>query len=594
MERTEIRKHNPEFTDEIADAVDALHRGRQVLAQRALARAVLADPENATAWYWLGRSLEDESRRAACMARVRRLDRARALAVGETPPAPSSPSGEPSLPPTRSMPARRTRWTVAVALLIVALACLAAPLLRWQPLQARAAEGEALEASGTIHAPAIELASEYGGRIDAILAAGGKRVEAGQVLVRLATDLLDAQIEAAQAAVELAEAGLAQARAGPRPGQIAVAEAQLAMAEAGRVAAAQAVSDTAMLVAHPQEVDLQIAVTRAQAQAAEHNLAQALALKDAAEIGKDRFYEAQSALRAAGGPGDRRVRARIAEGPPADIMARLPEGIHNQLPPSPGDGTIRIQDYEIEVHGPIWTLYRWVTVNVNLPFEAHLAPNAWWQAWVGVNAASAEAAGLAASLGTLYDQREHPQESVARADQAAAALAQAEAQLATAQAQLDGLRAGTALEQVRVLEAKAGQARAALDALRTQREQMVLTAPEDGMVVSLAAHEGEIAAAGAPLLTLAQLDRVQLTVYIPETELGRVRIGQLVRVHVPGSAAGAYTGTVVHIADRAEFTPRNVSTKEERANLVFAVEIDLPNGDRALKPGMPADAVFGP
>ena len=54
-----------------------------------------------------------------------------------------------------------------------------------------------------------------------------------------------------------------------------------------------------------------------------------------------------------------------------------------------------------------------------------------------------------------------------------------------------------------------------------------------------------------------------------------------------------FTGQVSHIADRAEFTPRNVATREERVNLVFAVEIQLPNDDGALKPGMPADAYLG-
>ncbi|HUT20047.1 MAG TPA: efflux RND transporter periplasmic adaptor subunit [Anaerolineae bacterium] len=594
MERTEIRKRNPEFTGQVADGIDALRAGRRAEAQRTLARAVRADTENATAWYWLGRSLDDEGERAECMDRVRRLDRARPRGVQEPPPGPPALPCQPSVPLGRRRLTRRGRWAAALALLVVAITCLAAPLLRWQPTQARAAGHEPLEASGTIHAPEIELASEYGGRIDAILFRSGENVEAGQVLVRLATDLLDAQIEAARAAVDLAGAGLAQARAGARPGQIAVAEAQLAKAEAARVVAAQAVSDTAMLVAHPQEVDLQIAVTQAQARAAEHKLAHALALKDAAEIGKDRFYEAQSALREAGGPGDRRIRAKIAEGSFDEIVARLPPEMRDRLPSPPGDGTIQIQDFEIEVRGTTYALYRWVTVNINLPFEAHLAPNVWWQAWVGVNAASAEVEGLAASLGTLYDQRSHPQDSLARADQAAATLTQAEAQLAAAQAQLDGLRAGAMPEQIGVLEAKVEQARAALDALLTQREQMTLTAPSDGIVVSLAAHEGEIAAPGAPLLTLAHLDRVVLTVYVPETELGQIGVGQAVHVHVDSFPERIYEGTVLHIAHRAEFTPRNVSTKEERANLVFAVEIDLPNEERTLKPGMPADAAFGP
>jgi HlyD family secretion protein len=102
-----------------------------------------------------------------------------------------------------------------------------------------------------------------------------------------------------------------------------------------------------------------------------------------------------------------------------------------------------------------------------------------------------------------------------------------------------------------------------------------------------------VSAQGAPLLTLAYLDRVQLTVYVPETMLGQIGVGEAVRVHVDSFPDQVYEGTVSRIADSAEFTPRNVSTQEERSNLVFAVEIDLPNADRTLKPGMPADATFG-
>ena len=80
---------------------------------------------------------------------------------------------------------------------------------------------------------------------------------------------------------------------------------------------------------------------------------------------------------------------------------------------------------------------------------------------------------------------------------------------------------------------------------------------------------------------------------MPETRVGQVTLGQMVRVTVDSFPGRAFEGTVVHIADSAEFTPRNVATKEERVNLVFGVEIDLENEDGALKPGMPADAQFG-
>jgi len=85
-----------------------------------------------------------------------------------------------------------------------------------------------------------------------------------------------------------------------------------------------------------------------------------------------------------------------------------------------------------------------------------------------------------------------------------------------------------------------------------------------------------------------------LTVYVPETRLGEVWLDQIVAVRVDSFAGREFTGTVSHISDTAEFTPRNVATVEERQNLVFAVDIRLDNADGDLKPGMPADVVFSP
>jgi HlyD family secretion protein len=149
-------------------------------------------------------------------------------------------------------------------------------------------------------------------------------------------------------------------------------------------------------------------------------------------------------------------------------------------------------------------------------------------------------------------------------------------------------------EQIHALEARVDQANATLEALRIQRAQLELAAPIDGMVVALSAHTGEIAAKGAALATLADLSVVQLDVYLPEEHIGRVALGDRVQVTVDSFPDRVFEGTVTHIADTAEFTPRNVATKEERVNLVFAVQIALANDDGALKPGMPADAVIGP
>jgi multidrug resistance efflux pump len=125
-----------------------------------------------------------------------------------------------------------------------------------------------------------------------------------------------------------------------------------------------------------------------------------------------------------------------------------------------------------------------------------------------------------------------------------------------------------------------------------QISKLRLLAPRDGIVTERVADPGELAAPGATLLTLANLDQVTLTVYVPDMQMGRVHLGQEADVSVDAYPGETFKGTVTYIAAQAEFTPKNVQTKEERANLVFAVKITLANADHRLKPGMPADATL--
>lgn len=400
-----------------------------------------------------------------------------------------------------------------------------------------------IQASGFIEAEEVAIAPELGGRVVELLVEEGDEVEAGQVLARLDGTLLEAKIAAAQAELEVAQAQLAQVRAGARAEKLRQAEAQLAQAEAARDGAYQAWQDALALRDNPQELDAQIAQARARVAAAEAALARAVALKDAAEIGNDAFYDAQEALEEA---------RRQAEQIPEPFRPRLPV----------------------------------------LPLEAHLAPNAYWKAWVGVNAAQATLDGARAALADLYRLRNDPQQINAQVNAAEAQYRAAEAAVQMAQAQLEALRAGATAEEIAVVEARVKQAQAALDALLVLRDKLVLTAPVGGLVLETAIRPGELAAPGATLLTLGDLDEVTLTVYVPENRLGQVSIGQQVEVRVDSFPGRVFTGTVVAIASEAEFTPRNVQTQEERVNMVFAVDVRIPNADHALKPGLPADATF--
>ena len=141
-------------------------------------------------------------------------------------------------------------------------------------------------------------------------------------------------------------------------------------------------------------------------------------------------------------------------------------------------------------------------------------------------------------------------------------------------------------------EAQVRQAEAAVRLVDAQIAQLTLTAPMDGVVTIRSGQAGETAIAGAPLLTIANLDEVTLVIYVPENRVGQVRLGQEVEVRVDSFPERAFVGHVANIAGEAEFTPRNVQTQEERVNLVFAVKVRLPNPDHALKPGMPADATI--
>jgi multidrug efflux pump subunit AcrA (membrane-fusion protein) len=209
-----------------------------------------------------------------------------------------------------------------------------------------------------------------------------------------------------------------------------------------------------------------------------------------------------------------------------------------------------------------------------------------------VEAAQANKAGAAKTLAGLRALRDNPLAILSQVHQAEAQHDLAVQGVRVANAKLDELQAGPSPEAVAVAEAQVAQARAAVGALQTQIDMLSLESPIDGMVASRSAHPGEAAIAGATLLTIANLDEVDLTIYVPEDELGRVYIGQEVAVEVDSYPGRVFGGTVSYISQEAEFTPRNVQTEKERVNMVFAVRVRLPNPGHLLKPGMPADALL--
>jgi HlyD family secretion protein len=170
-------------------------------------------------------------------------------------------------------------------------------------------------------------------------------------------------------------------------------------------------------------------------------------------------------------------------------------------------------------------------------------------------------------------------------DASAAAVREAEQRLKL-------LKAGPRPDAVRQAKARVDVSAAGLASAETRLAQATLAAPMAGLVLAKHAEPGEMLSPGAPVVTVAKMDEVWLRGYIPETEVGRVAIGQKARVTADAWPGRILEGRVSFISPEAEFTPKNVQTEKERVKLVYRIKITLPNPKGELKPGMPVDAVI--
>jgi multidrug resistance efflux pump len=136
------------------------------------------------------------------------------------------------------------------------------------------------------------------------------------------------------------------------------------------------------------------------------------------------------------------------------------------------------------------------------------------------------------------------------------------------------------------------QAQANLDLIDTQVAKLNVYAPINGVILIRSVEPGEYAQPGATALTLADLTDLTITVYVPEDRYGEVSLGQSAEVRVDSFPDLTFTATVVHIADQAEFTPRNVQTVEGRSSTFYAIKLNVSDPEGKLKIGMPADVAF--
>lgn len=438
---------------------------------------------------------------------------------------------------------RRLRVVALVVIGAAAVVYFALPRTRGDPNR--------IEGSGTIEATQVHVAPKVAGRVTNLSVREGDRVAVQQVIAELDHEELDAQIAQARAAVAAAESRLAQAEVA-----LSVQRSQAA-ASVQQARAAVDASRTRVPQAG-ESAELQLASVNAQIEQARAQVKTAAAQADAAE----------AAVRAA----DANLQATEAALGRAQSDAARTEALFR-------DGIVAAQQLE----------------------AAHTA----------LASATAARDAARAQRDAQRAQRDATRSAARQADAALAAalanrravtirqldVAASRAQVDQAEAALRSAQSATGLVAQRAREVDAARAaveqgKAALQLAMTARSHAVLRAPIAGTVISRNVEVGDLVTVGSPVMTIADLERPYLRIFVAEVDLGRVKLGQPVEVRVDAFPNRVMRGVVAEISNRAEFTPGNVQTKEERVKLVFGVKVTLTNPEGVLKPGLPADAAI--
>jgi HlyD family secretion protein len=207
-----------------------------------------------------------------------------------------------------------------------------------------------------------------------------------------------------------------------------------------------------------------------------------------------------------------------------------------------------------------------------------------------LNAARAEADRFERLVANRAGAEKPRDDAVARRELAAARLHATAGRVAAAEATLANLRAGARPQELAAARARIAAIDAELARLDQTRADAVVFAASDGIVTSRLVEPGELVAPGAPLVVVVDLDHAWANVYVEEPLVPGLRIDQVATVLT--DAGDRLEGRIAFISPRAEFTPRNVQTADERARLVYRVKVMVDNREGVLKPGMPVEAEF--
>jgi HlyD family secretion protein len=406
--------------------------------------------------------------------------------------------------------------------------------------------------SGTLSAVQVNVIPEVNGKILSIEVQEGQQVNEGDVLIKLDDEFITAQVSQAEAAKQAAEATLEAANQ-----QLAYAQAQY-----------------------------DVAVQSARYQTAEQrNQSWAAPVSD--DFRPNWYFEKEELIAAANA---------VIESTLKNLETRK-ANLEKELNAKANEDFIEIEQKLAEAQTRLTIA------------QATLA-----KAQTNNEAALIDAAESAEDLAQSEFDTMLKKYNDALTTSAAETILEARAQLAAAQSSYDyaldylmSLQTGEDALQVRVAETAVKQAEAAvtqaegnlaqadaaLNLANLQLDRTHIKAPISGTVIYTNVEVGDMAVAGGTVMTIAELEELELFVYVPETWYGQIFLGDKVDISVDSFPSETFKGEVVRIADKAEYTPRNVQSADGRATTVYAIKILVPNPNHRLKPGMPADVDFG-
>ena len=444
-------------------------------------------------------------------------------------------------------------------------------------------EGESsdITASGIVEAREVSVAAEIGGKIRSIPASEGDQIEKGELLFSLDDETIlakqeqaAARLASARSTLSSAQASLSVAQAGVESAQIGVEAAQLNMQQILQTSrnkeAPFRVEDWDQ--DSPPEVDLPswYFVKEEQKSAAE------LELEDARVNFESEKKRYQEILRESGNGEAAQAEERLAEAQAAFSVAET------LLDRALGfEGRREIREYRQSIYEAA---------------EAELdAAQQNYQQILSDQEAQDILEGRA-RLSVARERYDLARDQVQAFNTGEDALVVQEAKLGLKQARSAHDQAKARLTQaqagVEQAEKSIRQAEASLALINIQLNKHRVTAPLEGVILTRTIDPGEIIQPGTTAMTIGDLEALTVTVYIPEDRYGQISLGDQARLLVDSYPKDAFRAEVVRIADQAEYTPRNVQTKEERQKTVYAVELAVIDGHGKLKPGMPTDVTF--